>query len=170
MDDENELMDLVDKTDKVIGTIKHKDAPNLVHTKTGYIRGVGGFVMNSKGQIWVPIRTNDKEIVPGGLDYSAAGHVRSGESYASALVREFKEELYLKLKESQFVEIGKVEPIKEVPYFFCGVFLYHSDKTPKYNPEDYTSYKWLLPTEVISLINAGMPAKNSLLPALKLLI
>lgn len=49
-------------------------------------------MINSQGQFWIPRRTFDKKIFPGGLDFSVGGHVKSGESDETAFRREAVEE------------------------------------------------------------------------------
>lgn len=167
MNDDEELLDLVDSNDKVIGTIRHVDSPSLIDTKAGFIRAVGCFIENSKGQLWTPRRTSKQKIAPNGLDYGASGHVTSGESYTQALVREFKEELSLEAKEAELKKLGILQPIVKVPYFFIAIFLYHAEEIKEYSKTDFSGYEWLYPEEIIKLINAGVPCKDSLAPALK---
>ncbi len=168
-DESDELLDLVDNNDRVIGTIRHGDSPELVNSKEGLVRGVGAFIQNSKGQLWIPIRTDDKKIAPGGLDYSVSGHVRSGETYAAALVREFAEETNQSIQESDLTWLGKVPPIPENPYFFTGVFSYRSDSVPDYNTSDFKSCEWMYPDELEQYLKQGRPAKHALLPSIKLI-
>ena len=77
MDDE--ILDLVDRDDNVIGTINRMDYDRMVAENLGYLRAVHLFILNSRGQIFVPIRTADKTVAPNGCDYSAGGHVGTGE-------------------------------------------------------------------------------------------
>jgi len=70
--DDNDLMDIVDKDDKVIGTINQADARNLLESKAGYIRGTVAFIQNSEGKLWIPTRSADKRIAPNGLDFGVA--------------------------------------------------------------------------------------------------
>jgi len=158
-------MDLVDKNDKVIGTINQAEAPNLLETKAGFIRGATAFIQNDKGKIWVPRRTAHKRITPNGLDFSVAEHVQRGETYEQAVVRGFKEELFLDIKNSDLKYLGKLEPLPQAPYFFTGVFLYNANAVKEYNRTDFTGFEWLSPHEVIKRIDNGDICKNTLKPA-----
>jgi isopentenyldiphosphate isomerase len=77
--DDSELLDLVDKDDKVIDTILRGDTVGSKHK--GYLRAAELLIINDKGQLWIPRRQLHKKLAPGGLDYSAAGHVASGDDY-----------------------------------------------------------------------------------------
>lgn|SRR5665213_762303 len=165
MDDE--LLDLVDRNDQVIGTINRMDYSRLLSEKLGYIRAADMFIINSKGQIYTPIRTSDKTIAPNGLDYSVGGHVESGEDYMSTIIREAQEELNLSISESEVYQIAKTTS-DELRYIRC-IYLMRSDKTPIFNPKDFVSAQWLSPIDVIGKIDSGHPAKTNLRETLLIL-
>lgn len=159
MDDEDELLDLVDEHDRVIGTIMRSATANMQH---GYLRAAEALIRNSNGQLWIPRRHKNKRIAPGGLDYSMGEHVASGEDYLSACVRGFKEELNIDVEALQLTLLKKFKPTEGLRYFRT-VYIYESDEAPKYNPNDFTEYFWLTPEELIANLQAGEPAKKSLL-------
>jgi len=165
--DDNDEMDLVDKDDRVIGTINQADAPSLLETKAGLIRGTVAFVQNEEGKIWTPRRAANKRIAPSGLDFSVAEHVQAGESYQSGIIRGFKEELFLNVDKSHLNFLGKLDPLPHLPYFFTGVFLYHANEVKEYNQADFTGFEWLSPGEIIERIDNGEPSKSALKTALK---
>lgn len=153
----DELLDLVDDQDEVLGTIKRSEWTE----EKGYIRGIGAFIQNSQGQLWIPTRQLHHKIAPGGLDFSVGEHVMSGESYRAAAVRGFSEELYMNIPSDQLTRLGKLSPANDMP-IFCEIFLFHSDTTPGYDEYDYTGYAWLYPQEVAAAIEKGTPAKAAL--------
>ncbi len=165
MDDE--LLDLVDVNDKVIGTINRMDYSQLITEKLGYIRATDLFILNSKGQLYVPIRTPDKTIAPNGFDYSAGGHVESGDDYISAIIREANEELNINIKPEELEFVAK-STAEEIRYIQC-LYLLRSDVTPNFNRDDFVAGKWLYPEEVLRKIEGGHPAKSSLVKAITLL-
>jgi isopentenyldiphosphate isomerase len=64
----DELLDLVDSNDEVIGTIT---AGNfyMQPVNAGYIRAADAFIQNDEGKLWVPTRSLHKAIAPSGLDF-----------------------------------------------------------------------------------------------------
>ena len=89
MDPGDEIVDLIDGNDRVIGTAFRREvrAKNLFH------RGAGILVRNSRGEIYVHRRTETKDVFPGRYDMLVGGMVASGESYEIAARRELGEEL-----------------------------------------------------------------------------
>lgn len=80
-----ETFDLVDAQDNVIGTTDKQTA----HRKKQLHRVVAVYVFDKAGRLYVQVHKSS-----GGLyDHSVGGHVKKGESYEEAAVREAKEEL-----------------------------------------------------------------------------
>jgi len=157
---EDELLDLVNDKDEVIGSLLRSDYYKLKSDKLGYIRAVEMFIKNDLGLLWVPVRTAHKRVAPNGLDYSMGGHVSSGETYMQSALREIEEELNLSLKPSDLELVNKFSP-NDHPYF-RNLYFYHSNITPKYNPIDFVGARWLSPTELMTELDSGRPAKSSL--------
>ncbi len=84
-----ELVDLIDEQDRVIGWARRRRvrALNLLH------RGVGIVCRNSAGAVYVHRRTRTKDVFPGVYDMFVGGVVGSGESPDAAAAREIAEEL-----------------------------------------------------------------------------
>jgi isopentenyldiphosphate isomerase len=158
MDDE--ILDVVNGHDQVIGTVNRKDYKQFLEDGTGFIRAAELFIINDEGKIWVPIRTSDKTIAPNGYDYSAAGHVETGADYLQTIIRETKEEINLDISpdDVEFVAVIKSTSIR----YIRGIYLLHSNTTPTFNPADFVSAEWLSPAELMSNIDAGHPAKRNL--------
>ena len=165
MDDE--ILDLVNKNDEVIGIVNRKNYQQMLESNAGYIRASDLFIMNSKGQLFIPVRTAHKTIAPNGFDYSAGGHVESGETYLETIIREAKEELNISINEQDLVLIGK-DTADDIKYI-RSIYLIYSDDTPKFNTNDFKDAHWLTPDEVIQKINAGHPAKSNLKKTINML-
>ena len=160
MNEDDELLDLVNREDQVIGTINRKDYAQLLESDLGFIRATQVFLVNDSGLVYIPVRTAHKTIAPNGFDYSAGGHVGAGDEYAPALVREAKEELNLDVDESDLELIAKV--VEEEIRYINSIYLLRTNQTPELNPDDFVSAEWLTPEQLIAKIDAGHPAKDSL--------
>ena len=86
-----ELLDVVDENDRVIGVKTRGEihAQGLMH------RAVHILVFNGSGELFIQKRSMGKDNNPGLWDSSAAGHVDSGEDYYDCAIRELEEELGL---------------------------------------------------------------------------
>lgn len=158
---DEEILDLVDIDDNVIGTIARSRYSEMVQNNLGHIRSVELLIRNSKGEYWIPTRTADKKIAPNGLDYSMGGHIDAGEDYLDAALREIREELNLNLTPTDLVQVKKFAP--SITNYHRMVYLYESDETPMFNPADFTHAEWLSPQQIKEKLDAGVPAKNHLL-------
>lgn len=96
-----ELIDVVNEKDEVI-EIKDKDS---AHRDGDLHRVARIYVVNSKGEMLIHKRSENKKLNPGFWDITVGGHVRSGETYEDAAKRELKEELGI--NNIKFFEIGK---------------------------------------------------------------
>ncbi len=91
----DELLDLVDKNDRVIGTVwkseAHKD-PSVIHREVAIV------VFNKKGEVLIQQRSMNKKNDPGAWKITAAGHVGQGEDPKKAAEREVYEELGINIE------------------------------------------------------------------------
>lgn len=88
-DPRDELLDVVDEHDRVIGTAPRGE----VYRRRLTHRCVMILVRDAEGRIFVHRRSADKLFAPGAHDVFVGGVVGAGESYAEAAVREAEEEL-----------------------------------------------------------------------------
>ena len=91
MNEYDEILDVVDSTDNVVG----KASRFQVHENELMHRSAHILVFNTSGDLFIQKRAMIKDESPGLWDSSAAGHVESGENYISCANRELKEELGL---------------------------------------------------------------------------
>ncbi len=90
LDDPDEIFDLVDLDDHVIGKVRRGEAhrnPALIH------RSVQVLVFTHERHLLLQRRSARKDLFPGYYCASASGHVASGEEYATTAERELAEEL-----------------------------------------------------------------------------
>ena len=155
----DEYLDLVDENDTVIGKKKRLEvyAEHLSHFRT-----VSAFLINSKGELWIPRRTPDKALFPSCLDMSMGGHVESGEIYEQTFVREIQEELNLDVDTLPHRLLGHLTPPRDGISSFMNVYEIRTDHAPTYNEEDFVEYFWLTPVALLERIDNGEKAKSDL--------
>lgn len=131
LDDPDELFDLVDLDDHVIGQVRRGEAhgnPALIH------RSAQVLVFAHTGQLLLQRRSARKDLFPGYYCASASGHVASGEEYAATAERELAEELGIS---SPLTNIGKAlvrsEPETELTALYAtisdGPYQFHPTET-----------------------------------------
>jgi len=164
-DHPEEILDLVDENDSIVGSATRKEV--YAQGLRNY-RVVHAFIINSEGKIWTPKRSVSKKLYPGGLDYSIAGHVESGESYEEALHKEAREEVSLDLKNTPYKEVGHFNPYTDNVHCFQRVYEIQSNVDPNYNKDDFSGYEWLSPQEIITRWESGVSMKGDIPEVLKI--
>lgn len=108
MSDLSEVLEVVDKNNRVIGT-----ASRLECYKKGLLhRAVNVFVYNSKGQIFLQKRATKKRF-PNYWDLSCSEHVKVGESFEAAAKRGLKEELGIDTEVQELLPIHRIDNTDE---------------------------------------------------------
>ncbi len=117
MSTDEELLSVVDLNDRVIGVRCRSEVHefNLPH------RAVHILVFNSKGDLFLQRRSQNKDVNAGLWDSSAAGHVDHGETYDACALRELNEELGVGL-ESLSESLGTLSPLVKTGMEFCRVY------------------------------------------------
>ncbi|CAM3585982.1 NUDIX hydrolase [Deinococcus frigens] len=158
MNEREEWLDLVDKNDQVIGQITRDDA----WEQRRPVRVINAFLVNSRGELWIPRRTASKRMFPGCLDMSVGGYVEYGEDDLSAFKRETWEELKLDVDALDWREIAALSPFETGLSSFMRVYEIRSDAAPNFNSADFSQAWWLTPAELLARIGAGEAAKGDL--------
>jgi isopentenyldiphosphate isomerase len=167
-----EVLDLVNSQDEVVGTTLRGEMAETSYYRSGrYVRFANAFVVNKMGLVWVQTRNLHKFIAPGGLDYSVAEHVLSGETYEQAVIRGFDEELGWDIDQSKLHSLGKLPPTKEKPVFDMVYALFdYSGEKPKLNHDEFATAEWLSIAGLKGRLAASdIAQKTSLVPAFSLL-
>ena len=152
----DEYLDLVNIQDEIIG----KKLRSTVYAEgLSNFRVVNAFLVNPQGQLWIPRRSLNKRLFPGGLDVSMGGHVESGETYEEAFKRELNEELNMKADEISWQQLGYLTPQDGVGAFM-KIYEISANTIPQYNRNDFTESFWLNPVELIKRVEAGDCSKE----------
>ena len=155
----DEKLVLVDDNDVVIGSKRRSEVQ-----KEGLMnfRVINAFVINSKGEMWIPRRSASKRIFPLCLDMSVGGHVEEGESYDDTFRRETKEELGLDIDAVPHRLLGKLTPKTNLVSAFMQVYEIKLDTVPNYNKDDFVEYYWFTPKAYFDHVVKGEKVKGDL--------
>lgn len=127
-----EIVDIVDKNNRVIGKMSKKKA----HKIGALHRTVIAALENSKGELILIRQASDKQDA-GQLVNPVGGHVRAGESAIEALRREAKEEIGISGFKFKYLgeKIFNRKVIGRKENHFFMVYKIFSDKKLKHNHE-----------------------------------
>lgn len=170
INEEEEVLDLVDEKNVPIRTITRAEMAKVKYNHPeGYVRFVNAFLINDKGEIWVPIRALHKSIAPGGHDFSVAEHVLTGEESDVAVIRAFSEEAGLDIDHTALVHLGTLPPTEAKPSFDeVYAFYGYNGEDPKYSKVEFSTGGWLDRDDLRKILKEK-PSKSSLPAALDLL-
>lgn len=135
----DELLDLVDKNDKVVGAVwkseAHKD-PTKSH------REVAVVVFTKQGETLLQKRGLKKKYDPGAWQIAAAGHVTAGEDPKKCAKRELFEEMGLKARLTYMKKISS--KYKKESRFFWTYYALLDKKVPiKINKDEVEEARWV---------------------------
>jgi isopentenyl-diphosphate Delta-isomerase len=172
MNVQNEIYDIVDDNDQVIGQAsrKHIHENQLLHRSTHVL------VFNSQRMLFLQKRALCKDESPGLWDTSSSGHVDAGESYDACAHRELFEELGLRAELSVPFKIAACHEThgEHIQVYTCftddavqinldeiseGAFfnLHLIKKEVSMNPDSFTSsFKKIFANLVVSDTHASM--------------
>ncbi len=155
----DEYLDLVNEQDEVIGKKLRSEvyAGNLSN-----FRVINAFVVNTRGELWIPRRSARKRIFPLCLDMSVGGHVESGETYDEAYRRETMEEIAVDIDAVTQRLIGHLTPHEHHVSAFMNVYEITLDTVPNYNRDDFIEYFWLTPQAFYERLTQGEKTKDDL--------
>lgn len=131
-----EILDIIDEEDHVVGSAPFSE----VHKNNHLHRIIHVFVVNSKGEILLQLRSHNKPTYQGYWTMSIGGHVSSGEDYIDAAIREGKEELGLVIDTKDLEFLGKNDYVNDVGHKIkYQVYKLYSDGP--FTPDPYEADK-----------------------------
>ena len=137
MNEDSEIFDIVNDSDKVIGSASRYE----VHKRGLKHRSVHLLIFNKQGSVLLQKRSMEKDTFPGTWDSSVSGHVDSGEDYDESVIRESWEELGIKF-EGVPEKIFKVDACKETDNEFSWVYRHLSSGPFSPNANEISEIKW----------------------------
>lgn len=140
-DNPDELFDVVDAEDKVVGIARRAD----VHANGWLHRAVHILVHRENGDVFLQKRSMYKDCHPGVWDSSASGHLDSGEAYAPAAIRELEEELGIISDMEKLHEIAVLDASEQTGQEFVRIYAVRHDGSIHLHPTEIAEGKWLPP-------------------------
>lgn len=134
---EGEVLDVVDKFDRVIG----KSTRSEIHQLGLLHRSVHLLVFDDSGRLLLQKRSMNKDEAPGRWCSSVAGHLDSGESYDDCVVREAEEEIGLKLHVAP-EKMFKVEASYKTQNEFTWAYRVTANGPFSYDTSEVSELRW----------------------------
>ena len=146
---DDEVFDLVDENDNVIGTATRKE----VHTQKLFHRAIHVLLFNKADQVFLQKRSQWKDTAPNCWDSSASGHVDSGEAYYDTAIRECEEELGIQIDHLE--PFTKLHPDAQNGWEFVEVFIGQHEGPFELNPSEISDGKWFSREKVEDLLKTS---------------
>lgn len=143
-----EIFDVVNDRDEVIDRRPRSE----VHRLGLKHRAAHVLVFNSRGEVFLQMRSRQKDRQPGVWDSSASGHCDSGEDYDACAVRELREELGVEAPLPP-VRLFKLDGCEETDQEFTWVYRCAHDGPFTLHPEEIDEGGWFAPEEVTRWMN-----------------
>ena len=149
----DELLDLVNEKDEVIGQVwkseAHKD-PGKIH------REVAIAVFNEKGEVLLQRRSMNKTNSPGVWQITSAGHVMSGEDTKEAAKREVFEELGFEVDPLLYTkEFWKSSQGTESRFFWIYYVVIKVKTKLILDDEEVMDVVWIKPAKIDEFMKNG---------------
>jgi len=133
MQHSDEIFDVVDETDRVIGQATRSE----VHARKLRHRAVHVFLFNEAGELFIQKRSENKDTFPGRQDSSASGHLSGGETYDACAVRELAEELGIVAADLK--RHFKIGACPQTGWEFVWVYSFQTKEPPLINLQEIES-------------------------------
>jgi 16S rRNA (adenine1518-N6/adenine1519-N6)-dimethyltransferase len=134
--DGDEIFDVVDEGDNVL----RQETRDVVHREGLLHRAVHLFVFNKRKELFLQKRSRLKDRTPGVWGGRAAGHLKAGEGYESAAIRELAEELGVHGAEIQ--DVGGVAACENTGWEHIRLYLAQHDGAMRFPCSEVESGQW----------------------------
>lgn len=151
-DNPDELFDVVDAADRVIGTARRGD----VHANGWLHRAVHVMVQRANGDVFLQKRSSTKDSYPGRWDSSASGHLDAGEDYGPAASREIQEELGITA--SGLRELAGLPASEVTGQEFVRIYRVAHEGPFRLHPHEIEEGRWLDPATLDAWIQSSPEA------------
>lgn len=141
--DLNELFDVVDEQDRVVGQATRGD----VHAQKLLHRAIHVFIFNAAGKLFLQKRSLAKDKSPGLWSSSCSGHLDAGEDYDEAAWRELGEELGLRFPKP-LLRWLRFNPCEETEWEFVWVYRTVAEGPFTLNPAEIERGEWVTVDEL----------------------
>jgi len=157
-----EFLDVVNKKDEVVGKASKKD----IYEKTLTHRIVHILIFNKEGEMALQLRSKSKDFTPSHWCTAAGGHVKSGETYEQAALRECEEELGIKLDMNFLYKDLYTDFPRKGLKKFLGIFKATYEGPFEINPEEVEKIEFFNLEEIQKMVDK----KEKLHPELLVLL
>ena len=144
----DELLDLVDENDKVIGTVwksqAHKN-PKLIH------REAGALVFTKNKEFLASKRSMKKKHGPGEWEIGPSGHVKAGENPKATAERELLEEVGLKGKIKYSYKLFD-QYLKESRFFYVYYIILEKPIKVNFDKNEIDEVQWIKLNELSNFV------------------
>jgi isopentenyl-diphosphate delta-isomerase type 1 len=154
-----ELFDVLNEKGMYTGKVETREK---CHQEGLWHKAVVVFIINSKGQVLLQKRSQNKKMWPNMWDITAGGHVLVGEFGFQAIIRETKEELGIELNKNEMTFLGSSisSNVKGdiINNHFNEYYIVNKevDETKlQLQKEEVSEVKWIHRDEIIKKINEG---------------
>lgn len=148
-----EYFDVTDEFDRTIG----RERRSVVHARKLLHRAVHIFVLNSRGELLLQLRSAAKDEYPNCYTSSASGHLNAGETYEAAAPRELREELGLS---GPLEHLHKFPAGPQTSYEHTVLYRLQSDTPCQIDPHEIAAVSFH-PLDEIAKMLTREPAKFS---------
>lgn len=157
-----EYLDIVDDTDQVIGSALYED----VYKNMSQHRIVHILIFNKHNELLLQMRSIQKRAHAQHWSTSVGGHVRSGETYEQAAIREAEEELGVRPTITERWKDAYTNAL-EHKKFLTTFEAFDDGMSFSINPEEVEKVEWKSLPDIKAMIDAGEPFHPELLFLLK---